>query len=102
MLFCLSTVAFAGNDIDILNNATLTIKNILNLQGRPTVYIRFGGHLIIDGGVLTNAVFSLEYGSKITIKNGGKIVMRTNNTFNPPYGVTVNIINGQIIGSNDF
>jgi hypothetical protein len=58
--------------------------------------------LIIDGGVLTNAKFVFESGGKLTIKNGGKIVMRTNNIFNPPSGAIVNIINGQIIGSNDF
>ena len=89
-------------DLVMLNNITLTIKNICNILGRCTVYIENGGHLVIDGGVLTNARISLQPGGKITITNGGKIVMRTNEDFNAPVGAIVDIQNGEIIRSNDF
>ena len=89
-------------DLVILNNITLTIKNICNIMGRCTVYVENGGHLIIDGGVLTNAKINLQSGGKITIMNGGKIVMRTNTDFSVPVGAIVDIQNGEIIRSNNF
>ena len=58
--------------------------------------------MIIDGGVLTNAKISLQPGGKITIINGGKIVMRTNTDFSAPVGAIIDIQNGEIIRSNDF
>ena len=41
-------------------------------------------------------------GGKLTIKNGGKIVMRTNSEFYAPAGAFVDVSCGQIIRSNDF
>lgn len=90
------------NDIVILNNVTLTINDIFNLLGHCRIYIQDGGHLVIDGGVLTNAKFILQSGSKITLKNGGKIVMRTNTDFEAPVGAILDITHGEIIGSNNF
>lgn len=90
------------NDIVILNNVTLTINDIFNLLGQCRIYIQDGGHLIIDGGVLTNAKFILQSGSKITLKNGGKVVMRTNTDFEAPVGAVIDITHGEIIGSNNF
>lgn len=89
-------------DLVMQNNITLTIKNICNILGRCTVYVENGGHLIIDGGVLTNAKINLQSGGKISIINGGKIVMRTNTDFSAPVGAFIEIQNGEIIRSNDF
>lgn len=88
--------------IVIVPGAKLTINNILNMFGRVTIYISSGGQLAINGGVVTNAEISMSSGSLLTINNGGKIVMRTNTNFQVPIGAIVNILNGEIISSNDF
>lgn len=61
-----------------------------------------GGELVIDGGVITNADIDFSTGGKLTIKNGGKLVMRTNTDFEAPTGALVEIKNGEICKSNDF
>ena len=81
---------------------TLTVKNIMNLFGRVTVTIESAGELVIDGGVITNANINFAAGGKMTIKNGGKLVMRTNTDFVVPVGAMTDIGNGLICKSNDF
>ena len=88
--------------ITIKPNATLTVKNILNLFGRVTVTIESAGELVIDGGVITNANINFAAGGKMTIKNGGKLVMRTNTDFIVPVGAMTDIENGSICKSNDY
>ena len=88
---------------DLLNsNANLTIQDILNLFGKVTISIESGGELVIDGGVITNADIDLAAGGKLTIKNGGKLIMRTGTDFKAPIGTLVDIENGAICNSNDF
>ena len=88
--------------IDIASNATLTVQDILNLFGRVTITIESGGELVVDGGIITNANISFSTGGKLKIKNGGKLVMRTNTDFYAPVGALVEIENGGICRSNDF
>lgn len=88
--------------ISINSNATLTVQNILNLFGRVTITIESGGQLVIDGGVVTNADIAFSTGGKLKIKNGGKLVMRTNTDFEAPVGAMVEIEDGMICKSNDF
>lgn len=88
--------------IRINPNATLTVKNILNLFGRVTITIESGGELVIDGGVVTNANIAFSTGGKLKIKNGGKLVMRTNTDFEAPIGALMEIEDGIICKSNDF
>ncbi len=88
--------------IRVNSNATLTVKNILNLFGRVTITIESGGQLVIDGGVVTNADITFSTGGKLKIKNGGKLVMRTNTDFEAPIGALVEIEDGTICKSNDF
>ena len=88
--------------IRIPSSATLTVQNILNLFGRVTITIESGGELVIDGGVITNADIDIASGGKLTIKNGGKLIMRTNTDFDAPIGALVEIENGEICRSNDF
>lgn len=90
------------SNIIISNGATLTVKNILNLFGRVTVTVQSGGRLIIDGGVVTNVAINLAQGSQLKITNGGKLVMRTNTSFEAPIGAVVEAEHGEIIRSNDF
>lgn len=97
-----NTRQFKFRHIRIASNATLKVKNILNLFGRVTITIESGGELIIDGGTITNADISFATGGKLTIKNGGKLVMRTNTDFVAPVGALVEIENGEICKSNDF
>jgi hypothetical protein len=86
----------------IAPNATLTIQDILNLFGRVTITIESGGELIIDGGIITNANIEFATGGKLTIRNGGKLVMRTNTDFVAPIGAIVEIENGEICRSDEF
>ena len=51
---------------------------------------------------MTNAKISFASGSKITLKNSGKLVMRTNTEFSVPTGAIADIQNGEILRSNDF
>ena len=90
------------SNIYIPSNAKLTVKNILNLLGDTTISIDNGGELIIDGGVITNANISFTIGGKLEIKHGGKLVMRTDVTFDTPIGALVEINNGEIIRSCDY
>lgn len=80
----------------------LCVKNIYNIFGQVNVYIESGGELIIDEGVITNANIIMSSGGKLTINNGGKIVMRTNTNFSAPLGAIVDISNGEILRSNGF
>jgi len=88
--------------IRITSGGKLTVKNILNLFGRVTVTIESGGELVIDGGVITNASISLSSGGKLTLMNGGKLIMRTNTNFTAPVGSVVDASHGEILRSNDF
>lgn len=90
------------SNINITSGGTLTVSNILNLFGRVTITIQSGGHLIIDGGVITNANIIFASGGKLTIKNGGKLVMRTSTNFYAPIGALLDITNGEILRSNEF
>ena len=67
-----------------------------------TVTVQSGGRLIIDGGVVTNVAINLAQGSQLKITNGGKLVMRTNTSFEAPIGAVVEAEHGEIIRSNDF
>ena len=73
----------------------MTVENVLNLFGRVTITIDSGGELVIDGGVITNADIDFSTGGKLTIKNGGKLVMRTNTDFVAPVGALVDIESGK-------
>lgn len=88
--------------IIIKSNATLTVNDILNLFGRVIITIESGGELIIDGGVITNAAINFSVGGKLSIRNGGKLILRTNTDFEVPIGAVADIENGSICKSNDF
>lgn len=88
--------------IRIPTNTTFIINSILNLFGHVTITIEGNGELIIDGGVISNAMVNITFGGKITIKNGGKMVLRTNTIFEAPIGSIIKIENGEICKSTDF
>lgn len=97
-----TTRQFIYSHIRITSGGKLTVKNILNLFGRVTVTIESGGELVIDGGVVTNAYLSIAPGGKLTLKNGGKLVMRTNTDLVIPTGALSDILHGEILRSNDY
>jgi hypothetical protein len=51
---------------------------------------------------VTNACFNIASGGKLTLKNGGKLIMRTNTDLNIPVGAIADISNGEILRSSDF
>lgn len=89
-------------NIRIPSASTLCVKNVYNIFGQAKIYIESGGELVIDNGVITNACVIMSSGSKLTIKNGGKLIVKTNTTFNAPLGATVDVLNGGIFRSEDF
>lgn len=97
-----STRQSFGVNIAITSGSTFTVYDILNMLGRVTITVQSGGHLIVDGGVITNVKINLASGSKLTLKNHGKLVMRTNTDFYAPVGALVDMEYGEIIRSNDF
>ena len=97
-----TTRQFIYTHIRIASGGKLTVQNILNLFGRVLVSIESGGELVVDSGVVTNVKIDFASGGKITLKNGGKLVMRTNTDFNVPIGAIADIQNGEILRSNDF
>lgn len=88
--------------ITIPSNATLTVENVLNIIGWHSITIQSGGELIIDGGVITNGHIQMSSGSKLTIRNGGKLVISPLFEFSPPVGAIVNVENGEILPYNAF
>lgn len=88
--------------VRITSGGKMIVKDILNLLGRVTVTIESGGELVVDGGVVTNADINFSPGGKMTLKNGGQLVLRTNTNFIVPVGAFADISNGRILRSNDF
>lgn len=108
-----STIVISGNityitrqsiysHIRITSGGKLAVKNILNLFGRVTVTIESGGELVIDGGVVTNTYINIVPGGKLTLKNGGKLVMRTDTDLVIPTGALSDILHSEILRSNDY
>ena len=52
--------------------------------------------ITVDGGILQNADIELNAGSKVTLKNGGTIIMRNGKDFYAPLGTIVTIDEGTI------
>ena len=90
------------SNIRILQNATLTVENVVNVFGHTTITIENGGKLIINGGTITNAFINMKSGSELHINNEGLLVCRTNVGFNTPIGAVVKLNSGKICNSNDF
>lgn len=82
--------------IGIVNGGILTITGTTTLTGNSKIRVCEGGSLIIDGGTLQNADLTLVPGSKIIVRNNGKINMATGKEFNAPNGVVVNILDGEV------
>lgn len=88
--------------IRISSNATLNVKDTLNLFGHVTITIENGGKLIIDGGVITNAHIVMSSGSQLQFLNNGLLVCRTDDDFYTPLGAIVEMNHGKICNSHDF
>ena len=105
MLFCLSTIAYAGNDVPMTHhpigsthggNSVLRIKGNLTLCDNTQIYVDGGGTLIVDGGTINNAKINLDIDSSLNVINDGIINMRQNQSFYVPVGAEVNITEGQV------
>lgn len=90
------------SNIRIPVGASLTIANIMNLLGRISIIIESGGELVINGGILTNAVVNIAAGGKLTIKNNGKLILRTGTDFEVPIGALFDCKYGKVLQSNNF
>lgn len=86
------------DDIIIPNGRTLTISSSVVCIGNASITVQNGGTLVIDGGILANALINLSSSSHVRIVNGGTIYMRKNRYFSAPVGCVVEIENGEIRG----
>ena len=60
------------------------------------IYVYGGGTLIVDGGVINDAIINLYSSSTLNILNNGIINMQQNQNFVAPVGAIVNISEGQV------
>lgn len=79
-----------------------SLLNIITISLAQRSYIEDGGELFINGGVITNADVENSVNGKLTIDNGGKLVLRTNTSFEATLGSNVDIKHGEILSSADF
>lgn len=94
-------VTYASNSstsyrLGIVNGGSLKITGTTTLTGNAKIRVCEGGILEVDGGILQNANLEMIPGSQVIVKNNGKIVMGSNQIFNAPQGVIVNIESGSI------
>ena len=87
---------FIYNDICVCSSSSLTIQSTINMYGNTNIKVEPNGVLIIDGGHLINADLNLYAGSKLIVKNGGTITMRSGKEFFAPLGAVVEIEEGMI------
>lgn len=83
-------------NIIVPSGSTLRIKGNLTLCDDKQIYVYGGGILIVDGGVIDNALINLSNNSTLNILNGGIINMHQNQNFVAPVGAIVNISEGQV------
>jgi len=83
------------NDIEINHDVNLTITGSAYCLENVKVS-NYGGHLIIDGGVLANTLYVPQIPSYMTIRNGGAVYMKKNADFVIPVGCTLEIEEGEI------
>lgn len=94
--FTFSLRAFLYENILVCNSTRLTIQSTITQYGNTKITVQSNGELIIDGGELQNADLELNVGSKLILKNGGKINMRNGKDFYAPIGASVTIEEGEI------
>ena len=87
---------FIYNDICVCSSSSLTIQSTINMYGNTNIKVEPNGVLIIDGGHLINADLNIYAGSKLIVKNGGTITMRSGKEFFAPLGAVVEIEEGMI------
>jgi len=96
-----STNVFHGQYIhyhtEIKPGVVFTVNNRLNFYNGSKLKICNGSVLeIVENGFLNNVILEIEPGSKIYLKEGGKIKLASENSFSPPIGTIVEIENGEI------
>ena len=88
-IFCGDLVVESGT-LTINSSSTLTMGN------STTITVKSGASLIIDSGSILNANVRALAGSTVAIKNGGKIVLRSNAEFYTETGTNLEILYGSI------
>lgn len=92
-----NTDCYLGNNICIRNQSKLTISSRLVMNHLSKITVESGSIIQIDGGIVQNATINPESGSSIILDHDGKIILYRDQDFNPPLGVSIQIINGSII-----
>lgn len=87
--FCSDLIVKSGT-LTINSGATLTMGN------STTITINAGASLVIDAANILNANLRAMAGSTVTIKNNGKIVLRSNAEFYTETGTNLEILYGSI------
>lgn len=82
--------------IGIVDAGSLTISSTTTLTGNARIRVCEGGVLVVDGGTIQNADIVMVPGSKLIIRNNGRIHIATGKELNAPKGATVIIESGVI------
>ena len=83
-------------NIRIHPGAKVMITRGLYLPGKAKIVLMPNSHLEIDGGVLAHADFDFNPPCKITIKHGGKLILKNNIDFDVPVGCELIVEEGDI------
>ena len=94
--FTYSIPKYTGQHIKIINEAYLTISSHLFCCRGVSITTEKDCRLIISGGLLENVILKPQPGSKIIIKNGGRIKHNKDVNFKIPLGVTLEQNHGKI------
>ena len=85
---------YYGN-IRITNGGQLHIQGNVQFMGNSCLVVENGAKLVIDSGTVSDVNLVMKSGSTLQIINGG--TLKTNNGFDAPAGVVVDVIHGQIL-----
>ena len=92
IVFATDTI-ICGNMV-VQNNATLTVTANLIMNPAAKIFVKGGGHLVVDGGIITNSKIKVYDYGKLTLKNNatlkqhrnGDLNITTQGLFNMEYG----------------
>ena len=92
-----SAVPFSTQHIVINNGGSLVINRDFNFCNGAKLIVRDGGELIVKNGCYVNSIdITMNYGSKLTIKEGATLKMAEGRSFVAPIGAIVDIDSGFI------
>lgn len=85
-----------SSNIYVLSGGTLTITATLTMTNNAKIVVADGGAVIVDGGIIKNAILQLSSGSSLTVRFFGWIKLLSGNELDVPAGAQMTIDCGGI------